>query len=233
MRAMKHRKAQCFFCSPYDRKNHSKIENEILQNEFTQDSSWGFRMLSRRSNCLQAVYIEKLTYLEKVIDPFGVTSEFERVSYHQIEFQLSTYPPNILIFQPPRNYRKLINQLAQFVDYKVVIESKNTKVFDWVDLLMKSGMEGIVTKVNVDQISYDKLTTGKLTLIGHHDVRERVHQLLPETSFFIKNAKIAFNKTVNLPDVEIFANGRIIFKSSIPIEDFKTFYDTFFQLTAK
>lgn len=228
---MKQHKAQCFICSPYDSKIHSIIESEILRNEFRQESTWGFRIKTRRNNILQAVYVEKLIYSEKVVDPFGNTTEFERVSYNQIEFQLSTFPPNILIFQPPRNYRKLINQLAQFFNYSIAIESKEIKVLDWVDLLTRNGLEGRVTKVDVDQVRYDESTTGKLILIGHHDVRERLYQLLTGTNFSIKNAKISFEKKVSLPDVELFSNGKIIFKYPVPTEDFKYFYDAFFALT--
>jgi len=187
-------------------------------------------VLSKRNNYIQAVYIEKLTYLEKVIDPFGGTTEFERVSYQQIEFQLSTFQPNVLIFQPPRNYRKLINQLAQFVDYEIAIETKEVKVFDWIDSIMDIGMTGVVTKVNVDPVNYDKSTVGKLILTGHYDIRERVYQLLAGTSFFVKNAKITFSENMHLPDVEIYSNGKIIFKHPVSIESFKNLYDAFCSL---
>lgn len=230
---MKQHKAQCFLCSPYSSSFHSKIEKEILRNEFTKDSTWGFKMLSRRSSYFQAVYVEKLIYTEKTVDPFGVDTEIERVSYDQIEFQVNIYKPNILIFQPPRNYRKLINQLAQFVDYAIAIETKDIKVFDWIDLLVANGINGIVTKINVDQICYDKATTGKLTLISVNDVRERFHQILQKTNYFVKNAKISFDEKVNLPEVEIFSNGKIVFKSPVAVENFKPFYDAFFEVTER
>lgn len=228
---MNQAKAQCFFCTPYNQQVHSKIESEILRNEFNEGSTWGFRVLTRRQHYLQAVYIEKKTFIEKIIDPFGNTSEFERVAYNQMDFQLSITPPQILIFQPPRNYRKLINQLAQCVDYTIAIENRNVKLFDWVKMLINQGIEGVITKADIDPIIYDKFTTGKLNLSGNNSLREKIVQLLSGTTYIIKNLKIVFSDKLNHPDVELFSNGKVSFSHPVDTDCFKIFYDTFCMLT--
>lgn len=229
--AMNHHKAQCFFCTPYDSHVHSRIEREIIRNEFNEDSVWGFRIHSRRQQFLQAVYIEKKIFTEKIIDPFGNTTELERIAYNQIDFQLSTSQPQILIFQPPRNYRNLINQLAQFTDYTVAIKNKTVKLFDWVILLAEKGLEGVVNKVNIDPITYDKSTTGKLTLAGQSDLREKIVKLLVGKSYIVKNLNLISSDQFDTPAVELFSNGKVIFSRPVDSEHFIQYYDTFCKLT--
>lgn len=224
-------KAQCFFCTPYNHRLHSKIESEILRNEFNKKSTWGFRVLTRRQDYLQAVYIEKKIFTEKTTDPFGNIREFKRVDYSQIDFQLSITQPQIIIFQPPKNYKKLINQLAQCADYTIAIENRNIKLFDWVKMLKDRGIEGVVTKANIDQINYDKFTTGKLTLAGNNDLSEKIIKLLSGTSYIIKNLRITFSDKSDHPDVDLYSNGKIAFSRPVDTDYFKIFYDTFCTLT--
>ena len=230
---MKLSKAHCFFCSPYDQELHSKIENEILLNEFKPGSLWGFRLHSRRQHYLQAVYIEKQILSEKITDPFGNITEYERVTYHQMDFQLSDCPPHILIFNPPRNYRKLLNQLAQFTDYTVAIKNRSVSLFDWVEILRKHDMNGIITKANINPIKYDLNTNGRLSLTSHIDLTDRIVKLLSGTSYLIKNLKITFTENLSIPDVELYSNGKVVFSRPVEIDTFMLFYDTFYKLTSK
>lgn len=228
---MNQRKAQCFFCKPYNDQIHSKLENEILQNEFSQDTLWGFRVQTRRKGCLQAIYIEKQTFIEELIDPFGNTTVSERISYSQIKFQISSSPPHLLIFQPPRNYRKLINQLAQYTDYSIAIENKTVRLFDWVDILVKRHLENIVTRANIYPINYDKVTTGKLTLSSNIDLKGKITQTLSNTSYNIKSLKLKFKDKI--PDVELYNDGKLIFSRPVESNIFEIFYEAFYELTLK
>jgi len=228
---MKQYKAQCFFCRPYDNQIHSRIEREIVDNEFTQRSVWGFRVHERRQEHLHAVYIEKQIVVEKIIDPFGNSSEFERISYSQVDFQLSVSPPHLIIFQPPRTYRKLISQLAHFVDYTIAIQNKNVDLFSWAKSLENKGISGVVTKANIFPITYDKMTSGKLSLVSGNDLRKKIQKLLSATSYTVKQIKIIFDDKIGIPAVELFNNGKIVFSRPLNSENFKIFYETFYALT--
>ena len=223
-------KSQCFFCSPYDKKLHSKIETEIINNEFKKDSIWGFRVYSRRNDTIQAVYIEKKTYIEKIIDPFGEIQEFNRVTYNQIDFQLSIVPPHILLFQPPREYRKLLNQLAQFADYTIAIDIKVVKLLDWVDLIINQGFKCIVKKANINSINYDKYTSGKLTLVSGVDLKDKIDKLIPNSSYSLKQLSISFCEKSDIPNVDLFSDGKIIFTQPVDLDIFKILYDSFCKL---
>lgn len=227
---MNQNKAQCFFCNPYDYQTHSKIENGIVENEFSPDSTWGFRLHSRRQDYLRAVYIEKHTFVERTTDPFGNSTELERVTYNQIDFQVSVKPPHLLIFKPPINYRKLINQLAQLADYTIAIENKNVNLLRWLELLENKNLKGTVIKANIHPINYDNYTTGKLSLASSVDLREKIDKLLSGNSFTIKNLKIVFKNSESIPDVELYRNGKIIFSRPTDKMNFEVFYDAFCKL---
>lgn len=228
---MDQHKAQFFFCKPYDKRTHSLIESEIIRNEFKPESIWGFRLVVRRSTYLQAVYIEKKTIVERVTDPFGKIADFERVVYTQIDFQLSLSKPNIIIFKPPRNYRKLLNQLAQFSNFSIAIENKSVDLFDWVKILNDHGITGEIVKINVDPVRYDKLTFGKLMLVGKKELQKRVTNLLSDVRYEVKNLKLEFTGDQGgIPNVELYRDGKVDFAKSIDSEKFKIFSDTFCQL---
>lgn len=225
---MRQNKAQCFICNPYNKDIHSRIESEILKNEFNKESTWGFRVLERRDDSIHASYVEKIAYLETVEDPFGNKLEYERVLYQNIEFRLNVSSPHIIIFKLPRNFRKLFSQIAQTVNFEISIEGKSIDLNNWIDRIV-SDVKGYVCSINIDQIKYDNNTEGKLSLVGSDDVRISMNRLLEGKSYLIKSVKICSADDFG-NDIDLFANGKVVFKYPVGYGEFEKLYKSFVEV---
>lgn len=225
-----HSKSLCFYCEPYDSDIHRKIEYGIISNEFLKKSIYGFRIHSRRENYLYASYIEKKKLVEKITDPFGVVTEFKRITYQQIDFQIKKEPPQIIIFNPGNSYRKLINQIAQLADYSIAIENKSIDLIGWGKFIFKYGLKGRISNVYIDKIIYNNYTIGKLFLSSSKDIEKMINLLMGEKKHLIKKIKINFTDIKNFASVELYSNGRIAFPLEVENKYFDIFYEIFNNL---
>lgn len=224
---MNHQKVISFFCDPYSLELHRLIENSIEKNLFNQASSWGFKYHKKRNGYIHADYIEKQLIKERIVDPFGVETEYERTVYNKIEFILRIDTPNILIFAPPRTHRRAINQLAQFTDYSIAILNKQADLYKWVDAISEIGYQGELVKINIDPIKFSENTLGKITLTGDKELKSTCQKLIDDASFSLKNVRVRFNHKTGLPDVDLFSNGKVCFNKSVDMSVINEFYQVF------
>jgi hypothetical protein len=187
----------------------------------------GFQVHSRRTDSINASYIEKREYIEEVTDPFDNKIEFQRIEYQQTQFLIKKESPNIIIYNPSRYYRKLLNKIAQLTEYNLVIEDKSVDLFQWVKEISKDGVAGKVSKMKVERIKYDSKTTGSLTLSSETDLRPKIVKILGSKSYSLKKVTIIYDKNPDLPRMDLFSNGRIVFSRPVDYTDFDKIYQAF------
>lgn len=222
-------KSICFFCDPYDTNLHKKIEDEIVANQYAVNGSSGFQIAYRRFSNVYASYIEKREFAEIITDPFGNTTEFQRIEYQQIQFQLRQQPPHIIIFNPQRYYRKLLNIIAQFSSFTIAIEEKVINVIDWVSEVLKNDNDGKINKVEVEKIAYDSKTIGALSLSSDDDLRPKLETILESRPHFLKKVTVTFDK-IGRSNLELYSNGRITFQKAMEIDEFNSIYNAFCKI---
>ena len=225
-----HSKSICFFVSPYNEKSHKEIETGILSNEFNSSNSYGFRIHSRRKGFINATLIEKIEFVEKIIDPFGDETQIQRIKYQNINFEIKNSPPQIVIFHPPNSYRKLLNQLAEYTNYNVSIESKTINLLVWAKKLYDSNFNGKIVKMNIKNILYDKTTIGNLTLIGENDLEKMGKEIIAGKKHLIKELRIALEDNATASYVDLNNVGKIKFNKPVGNELFEKLYDTFISI---
>ena len=220
-------RALCFFCEPYEKVTHEKVESGIIANEFGPNSVNGFQIHFRREKLVCAVYIEKHEYVEEITDPFGGKIEFQRIEYQHIHFLVKEDPPNIIIFNPPRFYTKLLNKIAQLTDYNIVIEDKAIDLLSWVSEIFENGLSGNIIKMLVDKIKYDSKTFGSLVLTSSDDLRTKFAKILASKSYTLKKVTIDYGKDFDRPKTELNSNGRVVFGRQVDVVEFEEIYKAF------
>lgn len=158
---------------------------------FTPDSVDGFVIERVRDDCIEAHYIEKLSYQETVTDPFGEESVFERVKYRQVEFTLYAEFPNIELRDSHRNTRDFVNKLLELCNFSVTVEPVSVDLLGWVTRL-----EAILeVRVMVDslQVSGVELESGihaKMLLKGDGDVRPALDRVSSKRKFELEKLQV-------------------------------------------
>lgn len=97
----------------------------------------------------------------------------------------------------------------------------------WIFILKKEGLIGELTKLNIDPIRFDENTIGKITLSGTKELLDFGKRIVGDATYSVKNAKICFKSGNDIPDVEIFSNGKIGFSKPVNFDIFEKFLNTY------
>lgn len=187
---------------------------------FTIDSFDGFVIDRVRDDSVDGRYVEKFSYKESVIDPFGNEESFDRVSYRSTDFTLYTEYPNIEIRNGFRNSRELLNKMQEICNFSVAIVPVDIGLLDIVETFQKK----VNHKVIIDslQISDFQLETGisaKILIKGDKDVREALRNLSGERKFSLDKVQIKIPTGQKVVSINISSNGSV----AIPEDSFREF----------
>lgn len=187
---------------------------------FTVGSFDGFVVDRVRDDSVEGRYIEKFSYKESVIDPFGYEEFFDRVSYRSTEFTLYSEFPNVELRNGHRNSREFINKLQEICNFSVAIVPINISLLDWVGRFQ----EKINQKVTIDslQISDFQLEAGisaKILIKGDKDVREALQNLSADRKFALDKVQVKIPTGQKIISINISSNGNV----AIPEDYFSEF----------
>ncbi len=198
----------------------ANLAANIKAHLFAIDSFDGFVIDRVRDNCVEGRYIERFSYKESVIDPFGNEEFFDRVSYRTTDFTLYSESPNIEIRNGYRNSREFLNKLQEICNFSVAIVPVD---IDLLDLIQKF-QERINQKIIIDslQISDFQLEAGinaKILIKGDKDVREALRNLSGDRKFSLDKVQVKVPTGQKVVSINLSNNGSV----AIPEDYFNEF----------
>jgi hypothetical protein len=167
---------------------------------FKEDKNEGFLIDRVRENSVEGRFVEKYSYEESVISPFGNESVFERVVYTQLEFGLSNTFPHIELWDPPRSTQSYISKLLEFNNFEVAIEPLSIDLIQWATAFELSINQKItIDFIQISGFEIERGVTAKIVVSGDKDVRDALQ-------------RIAKTKTYQLDKIhlKLFLDGALI-----------------------
>jgi hypothetical protein len=174
---------------------------------FTSDSNEGFLLDRVRDNSIEGRFIEKLSVTERLLDPFGNESVFDRVSYRQLEFNMRPTFPQMEFWNAPRSTQAFLSRLTEFGNFSVMVAPLSLNLLKWVD--------GLQSQVNTEariqllQLTDLELQTGvhaSVVVKGDRDVRDAVRLVTKNRRYTIDKVEVMFTQGDNPVSVQL---GRI------------------------
>lgn len=153
--------------------NMRELSQRIRSNPFGDESVEGFIIDRTRDDYIEARYIERIEYVDKIIDPFGNETEFERVVYNQCEFRATSSFPGLELVNAPRKTQRLVSRLLEINNFSLIIEPFSIEVLDWASQLQNlADITVTVDSMQIGSLELAPKTYAKVVIKGDKDVRE-------------------------------------------------------------
>lgn len=193
------------------------IAQRMKINNFTNYKDDGFIVDRVRDKSVEGRYIEKFSFQEKVIDPFGNESLIDRVSYQTVDFILFDNFPNIEIINSPRSTNSYLNKLLEICDFDLAINCIDTDLSKWAGNFQSTINDKLtVDCIQINDLEFDFGIKAKILIKGDKDVSDAVSRFTRGKKYKIEKIqlrvpmhdtivliKLSSNGIANIPDAAI------------------------------
>lgn len=167
------------------------LAQRIQSNLFAQDSRQGFAVDRVRDDYLEARYIERISYTDTVLDPFGNELSYPKVEFRQCKFRASSQPPGLELMNPPRSVASLMNRLSEVADFRLAIGAIGVDVTAWVELLQSEAFtNATVGSLQIGALNIETGVSARAVITGNHDVRSACQILVQNRAFIVEKIKL-------------------------------------------
>ena len=155
-----------------------KLAKLLSARPFNSKSDSGFIVGRVRDAYLEARYVERVEFTERILDPFGAEHAIERLEYRQSSFRAGNDMPGLEIYDPPRASR-LLAELQEVCDFDLIIANLNVDVLKWAAQLSKAlPVKTSLCTVQVGELVVASDVTAKVLVSGTGDVRSATDKLI-------------------------------------------------------
>lgn len=158
---------------------------------FTPDSFDGFVVERIRDHSIEARFIEKITYSQVTIDPFGNEETFQHTAYRSVNFTLSSEFPHIEIKDSPKSTKDFVNKLLELCNFSLTVAPISVNLIDWVNGFQKSFQRAvIVDSIQLSDLELEDGVSAKVLLKGSRDVRDAAFHLAPKKKYHLDKLQV-------------------------------------------
>jgi hypothetical protein len=188
--------------------NVRHLATRMRQYAFTEASPDGFLLDRARDDRIEGRYIEKFSYNESIVDPFGRELSFERISYRQVEFTLFRDFPQIEIRDAPRGLQSFTSRLLELTDFRVATSPLSVDVLKWIDGIARIVDSDItVDTMQLSGIGFTPAVTGSLLLKSRRDIRASLREIVGSKTHTIDKVRATWSENGTPVAIQINNNG--------------------------
>lgn len=181
------------------------LAERLKAKSFGDGSSDGFVIDRLRDDFIEARYVERVEYTDKVVDPFGKELSFERVEFKQWEFRASSTGPGLELLDAPRSTQGLVSRLTEASDFALAISPLSVNVLAWAASFQElAKVSGIVDSLQVGALELERGILAKTVIKGDRDVREACTLLTKGKRYSLEKVQLRLQGTKN--DVILLTN---------------------------
>ena len=172
------------------------LAKRLKAKSFSEKNSDGFIVDRVRDNFIDARYVERIEYIDKILDPFGKELLFDRVEFKQCEFRISVTDPGLELIDAPRGTQGLVSRLLEASDFSLAISPISIDVLKWAERFQK--LAQVSGTVDVLQIGALELETGifaKMAIKGSKDVRKASNVFIGGSKHLVEKIQIRLSGT--------------------------------------
>lgn len=169
----------------------TEVVSKIKGLPYSSEKLDGFIIDRIRDDYIEARYIEKFIYSEKITDPFGAEEIFERTGYQNTSFTLFAEFPQIEIRDAPRSTRELLNKLQEICDFSVAIVPISINLIELSDSLQKEvSQELIINSLQISDFIIESGVSAKILIKGEKDVRVSMQDIVVNRKYCLEKIQI-------------------------------------------
>lgn len=184
------------------------LRDRMQANAYTRQNGIGFRLTTVRDTEIEGVFSEKLQYSQSVFDPYGDEVIIKRVEFKDVRFRISPIFPQLELLDPPRSLKLFLSKIAEYLEFKVVIEQIEVDPLDWIDAVDEEKSLA-VTSILLSNVTISNEVLGVIRLTGSSDVRSHVRKIVGSRRYAISQAVCASKYKPSGFEVEVFSTAKL------------------------
>ncbi|MDO9504061.1 hypothetical protein [Hydrogenophaga sp.] len=146
---------------------------DLQKRQFDSESGRGFELVSRGASHLKAKFIERISTIETVTDPYGVISELQTVRYNKTNFYLHICPTSnfkyiLEINSPPRSVRPLVEALESLCN-GVTVGELDLQLLDVYKKLSFESRSIRIARIKVSKLRLTPDSEAKVDFVSLRD----------------------------------------------------------------
>ncbi|UGS87938.1 hypothetical protein KOL96_03920 (plasmid) [Ralstonia wenshanensis] len=167
------------------------LAKRLKARSFEDGLSEGFVIDRVRDDYIEARFIERVEYDDKVTDPFGKELSFHRIEYKQCEFRASVDGPGLELIDAPRAVQAMISRLSEVTDFGLAISPLTIDTLVWARNLQRNlNITGMVDSLQVGSVELAPGIVAKMLVRGSSDVLVASKDLIEERRHVIEKVQL-------------------------------------------
>lgn len=131
----------------------------------------GFIVDRRRKDCLEARFVEKTYFVDRIVDPLGEEEIFERFEYRMCDFAIFADGINMYLRCDGKVPVSFFSKLSEVFNFKFYYELVKIDVVEWArQIEVECERKFIVTKLYVDNYPVSDGVVASINVKGRSDV---------------------------------------------------------------
>jgi hypothetical protein len=157
------------------RSSFRTLATKMLANPFNASSLDGFIVDRVRENTISGRYVEKMSFQERTVDPFGEEHVADRTLYRQLEFSLARTFPNVEFLDAPRGTGGYVSRLLEFSDFTISVWPMAVDPLRWAEIFQAAIKKKMtVVSLQVSELEIESGIAAKVIISGDRDVRNAI-----------------------------------------------------------
>lgn len=174
--------------------------------EFNSTQQHGFVIDKVRDDTLEARYVERISYTDTIIDPFGNETSFDRMEYRQSAFRLTKAPPTLEFINSPRSLQAVLSRFSEISDFTVSIEELQVDVLVWAEELLKAVRgAGVLDSMQISRLELGNKVFAKVLVSGEKDIKDACAQLIGDRKHTLEKIRVRLHSP--LKGTIVLSNG--------------------------
>lgn len=166
---------------------------KMLERQFSMDKNQGFILSKCSDNHCSGRYINKIVSTDKIEDPYGNVSEYERVRFNSINFSITDSPiVNFELLNYPRLIKPLFNALNEITDFNLTVDSGVVDLSLWLRKIREAHSDIKVNKLDFSGINIGDKAIAKMSIKSSQDIKDSDVDFIPSKEYSIDNVECSF-----------------------------------------
>jgi hypothetical protein len=179
----------------------------VGKERFRADASEGFVPVTTTKTRIEAAFVERVAVEEKIEDPFGTITVYERVDYRRTEFILGSTYPELQLCNAPRSSRGFIARLGEASGHTVSIQAVPLDVMAIVSHLEREIGRVSVTSLVVGGFPLSSRASADIVVSGAEDIREEARKFTAHRFATVSAATVSWHRRSGAVECNIAVGG--------------------------
>lgn len=168
-----------------------ELHQQLKKAAYVDGAPDGFVIERVRESRVEAKYVERREYDEKIVDPFGHESRFQRVDFRLTEFDVLPAEGYLELHDPPRGSSSFMSRLSEVTNFSMAVGRLDVDVLSWAKAFERQrDTRAIIDSIQVAGLQIDEGVTARLVVRGNKDVRQALKEMIGKRRVVIERVQL-------------------------------------------